>query len=105
MRVSAARTDTSLQLDLRGAAHLLNQIPTFPLAPVQGVGWVVDHVVEAAEREHGRTTTTNRWNLKAPLPEGLRWEIRKAAVMGCPDCHDRPVRRARVGLGVAGVAG
>jgi gas vesicle protein GvpG len=31
---------------------LLNQILTFPLAPVRGVGWVVDRVVEAAEREY-----------------------------------------------------
>ncbi|MEU9991442.1 gas vesicle protein GvpG [Streptomyces sp. NPDC007971] len=31
---------------------LLNQILTFPLAPVRGVSWVVDRVVEAAEREY-----------------------------------------------------
>ncbi|MEU5534437.1 gas vesicle protein GvpG [Streptomyces sp. NPDC020362] len=31
---------------------LLTQILTFPLAPVRGVGWVVDRVVEAAEREY-----------------------------------------------------
>ncbi|MGW0994270.1 gas vesicle protein GvpG [Streptomyces sp. NPDC002520] len=31
---------------------LLTQLLTFPLAPVRGVGWVVDRVVEAAEREY-----------------------------------------------------
>ncbi|WEO99975.1 gas vesicle protein GvpG [Streptomyces sp. FXJ1.172] len=31
---------------------LLSQLLTFPLAPVRGVGWVVDRVVEAAEREY-----------------------------------------------------
>jgi gas vesicle protein GvpG len=31
---------------------LLNQILTFPLAPVRGVGWVVERVVEAAESEY-----------------------------------------------------
>ncbi|MEU9384614.1 gas vesicle protein GvpG [Streptomyces sp. NPDC048279] len=31
---------------------LLTQLLTLPLAPVRGVGWVVDRVVEAAEREY-----------------------------------------------------
>ncbi|MFJ8490420.1 gas vesicle protein GvpG [Streptomyces sp. NPDC094038] len=31
---------------------LLDQLLTLPLAPVRGVGWVVDRVVEAAEREY-----------------------------------------------------
>lgn len=31
---------------------LLTGILTLPLAPVRGVGWVVDRVVEAAEREY-----------------------------------------------------
>ncbi|OIJ86076.1 MULTISPECIES: gas vesicle protein GvpG [Streptomyces] len=31
---------------------LLSQLLTFPLAPVRGVGWVVDRVIEAAEREY-----------------------------------------------------
>ncbi|WP_432187975.1 gas vesicle protein GvpG [Streptomyces sp. Tue6028] len=31
---------------------LLSQIVTLPLAPVRGVGWVVDRVLEAAEREY-----------------------------------------------------
>ncbi|WP_028801328.1 gas vesicle protein GvpG [Streptomyces sp. 142MFCol3.1] len=31
---------------------LLSQILTLPLAPVRGVGWVVDRVVEAAEQEY-----------------------------------------------------
>ncbi|MEU9343649.1 gas vesicle protein GvpG [Streptomyces sp. NPDC048278] len=31
---------------------LLEQLLTLPLAPVRGVGWVVDRVVEAAEREY-----------------------------------------------------
>ncbi|MFB7504202.1 gas vesicle protein GvpG [Streptomyces broussonetiae] len=31
---------------------LVNQILTLPLAPVRGVGWVVDRVIEAAEREY-----------------------------------------------------
>ncbi|MCF6523614.1 gas vesicle protein GvpG [Streptomyces sp. JJ36] len=31
---------------------LISQILTFPLAPVRGVGWVLDQVVLAAEREH-----------------------------------------------------
>ncbi|MEU6401545.1 gas vesicle protein GvpG [Streptomyces sp. NPDC046985] len=31
---------------------LLSGILTLPLAPVRGVGWVVDRVVEAAEREY-----------------------------------------------------
>ncbi|KOV58083.1 gas vesicle protein GvpG [Streptomyces sp. MMG1121] len=31
---------------------LLTQLLTFPLAPVRGVGWVVDRVIEAAEREY-----------------------------------------------------
>ncbi|MFB7338032.1 gas vesicle protein [Streptomyces adustus] len=31
---------------------LIGQILTLPLAPVRGVGWVVDRVVEAAEQEY-----------------------------------------------------
>ncbi|MEU8934893.1 gas vesicle protein GvpG [Streptomyces sp. NPDC048409] len=31
---------------------LLTQLLTLPLAPVRGVGWVVDRVVEAAEQEY-----------------------------------------------------
>jgi hypothetical protein len=31
---------------------LLSQLLTFPLAPVRGVGWVVDRVIGAAEREY-----------------------------------------------------
>ncbi|MFF1833464.1 gas vesicle protein GvpG [Streptomyces sp. NPDC058231] len=31
---------------------LFTQIVTLPLAPVRGVGWVVDHVLEAAENEY-----------------------------------------------------
>ncbi|MFF3000688.1 gas vesicle protein GvpG [Streptomyces sp. NPDC057950] len=31
---------------------LLTQLLTFPLAPVRGVGWVVDRVIDAAEREY-----------------------------------------------------
>lgn len=31
---------------------LITQILTFPLAPAQGVGWVLDQVVLAAEREY-----------------------------------------------------
>lgn len=31
---------------------LLTQILTLPLAPVRGVNWVVDRVIEAAEREY-----------------------------------------------------
>ncbi|MGD1223075.1 MULTISPECIES: gas vesicle protein GvpG [Streptomyces] len=31
---------------------LLSQIVTLPLAPVRGVGWVVDRVLEAAEQEY-----------------------------------------------------
>ncbi|MGW2046497.1 gas vesicle protein GvpG [Streptomyces sp. NPDC001858] len=31
---------------------LLTQLLTFPLAPVRGVGWVVDRVTEAAEQEY-----------------------------------------------------
>jgi hypothetical protein len=31
---------------------LITQILTFPLAPVHGVGWVLDQVVLAAEREY-----------------------------------------------------
>ncbi|MEU1198184.1 gas vesicle protein GvpG [Streptomyces sp. NPDC005813] len=31
---------------------VLSQILTLPLAPVRGVGWVVDRVVEAAEQEY-----------------------------------------------------
>ncbi|MGW3659581.1 gas vesicle protein GvpG [Streptomyces sp. NPDC005151] len=31
---------------------LFTQIVTLPLAPVRGVGWVVDRVLEAAENEY-----------------------------------------------------
>lgn len=31
---------------------LITHILTFPLAPVRGVGWVLDQVVLAAERQH-----------------------------------------------------
>ncbi|MEU9734246.1 gas vesicle protein GvpG [Streptomyces sp. NPDC048002] len=31
---------------------LLTQLLTFPLAPVRGVNWVVDQVLDAAEREY-----------------------------------------------------
>ncbi|MDT0382088.1 gas vesicle protein GvpG [Streptomyces sp. DSM 42041] len=31
---------------------LISQILTFPLAPARGVGWVLDQVVLAAEREY-----------------------------------------------------
>ncbi|MEU1534142.1 gas vesicle protein GvpG [Streptomyces fagopyri] len=31
---------------------LLTQLLSLPLAPVRGVGWVVDRVVEAAEQEY-----------------------------------------------------
>ncbi|MGW1886045.1 gas vesicle protein GvpG [Streptomyces sp. NPDC001970] len=31
---------------------LLTQIVTLPLAPVRGVGWVMDRVLEAAENEY-----------------------------------------------------
>ncbi|MFI6730691.1 gas vesicle protein GvpG [Streptomyces sp. R-74717] len=31
---------------------LLTQLATFPLAPVRGVAWVMERVVEAAENEY-----------------------------------------------------
>jgi hypothetical protein len=31
---------------------LFTQLVTLPLAPVRGVGWVVDRVLEAAEQEY-----------------------------------------------------
>ncbi|MEU1601418.1 hypothetical protein ABZ468_54415 [Streptomyces sp. NPDC005708] len=38
------------------------------------------------------TLAGHRPSLKAPLPEGLRWEIRKPVMVSVPGCHDRPVR-------------
>ncbi|WP_066943939.1 gas vesicle protein GvpG [Streptomyces lushanensis] len=51
---------------------LLTQILTVPLAPVRGVGWVVERVVEVAEQEAYDTTPIERQlaDLERELLEG-----------------------------------
>ncbi|MER6675111.1 gas vesicle protein GvpG [Streptomyces sp. NPDC000983] len=57
---------------------LLTQLLTFPLAPVRGVTWVVDQVVEAAEREYYDPETVER-ELAALERELLEGRIDQAA--------------------------
>jgi len=60
---------------------LFTQLLTLPLAPVRGVGWVVDRVVEAAEEEYYDP---------APVRQELA-ELEKALLAGDigPETFDR----------------
>ncbi|MFF4705575.1 gas vesicle protein GvpG [Streptomyces sp. NPDC001288] len=57
---------------------LLTQLLTLPLAPVRGVGWVVDRVVEAAEQEYYDPAPVER-ELAALEEELLAGRIDQAA--------------------------